>query len=91
MSSHIPTLFLAIITAITNYITEHDQASNVPTTVYNPINQDVFLQNKKSSAWKQYISPYTLPPYSYSRQKTIHNVSTQFSPLQLKKWKLDNS
>jgi len=91
MSSHIPTLFLAIIIATTNYIKEHDQSSNVPTTIYNPINQEVFFQNKKSSTWKQYISPYKLPQFPYFRQKTIQNPSTQLTPLQLKKWKLDNS
>ena len=52
MSDHKPTLFLAIIAAITTYIKENDQSYNDSPTKYKRIIQDIFYQNKKSSKWK---------------------------------------
>jgi len=96
MRTHKPTIFLAIIAAITKYINEYDGSYNDSSTKYQPINQEIFNQNKKSNRWKQYIRPYKLPHYSYYQQKTyqqktIQKPTTQLKLLQLRKWKLYNS
>jgi len=95
MRTHKPTIFLAIIAAITKYIDEYDESYNGSSTKYQPLNQKVFNQNKKSNRWKQYIRPYKLSHYSYYpqnyQQKTIRKSTTQLKLLQLRKWKLYNS
>jgi len=49
MRTHKPTIFLAIIAAITKYINEYDESYNDSSTKYQPINQEIFNQNKKSN------------------------------------------
>ena len=92
MNARTPTLFLAIIVAITNYINEHDQSYTPPKHTYIAQNQDLSYKiSASSSSWRQSIHPYRIPQFPNYQQKTIQNSSKQLNRLQLRKWKLYNS